>query len=275
VYIVAEIGCNHQGRLETAREMMRVAAECGVNAVKFQKRTLSEMPPGLMKSVYNGPNSFGKTYGEHREALELDIEQHGKLREWCRECGVGYICTPYDVPALYEVAGLGPDYIKIASCSLTEIPLLKAAKESGFPLIVSTGMSTSAEVLNAVLLLRGADVTLLQCTSCYPCDEANVHLRVMCAYRDAYELPVGLSDHTRGLAVSMAAAALGATMIERHFTLDRTWKGTDHAASLEPSGLKKLVRDCRNIELALGDPEKRRLECEESAWRKLRLKELK
>ncbi len=274
-YVIAEIGCNHQGEVEIARRMIEVAAECGVNAVKLQKRTLSEFPDELLEAPYNG---FGATYGEHRAALEFDGEQHLELREWARECGVGYVCTPYDVPALNVVVGLSPDYIKIASCSLTDTVLLKAARGAGYPLIVSTGMSTAAEVHEAMMLLtrsgESPDVTLLQCTSSYPCSEVDAHLRVMGAYKEQYGCAVGLSDHTRGIAVSIAAVALGAEMIEKHFTLDRTWKGTDHAASLEPAGLRRLVRDCRNAELALGESEKRRLECEEAAWKKLRLKRL-
>lgn len=269
-YIIAEIGCNHQGDMGIAQRMIQAVAECGVNAVKFQKRTLAEMPAALMESPYEGPNSYGRTYGEHRAALEFDWEQHGALREHARECGVGYVCTPYDLPALEFVAALGPDAVKIASCSLTDLELLRAAKATELPLIVSTGMSTAAEVASAMLLLRDADVTLLQCTSAYPCDEAHVHLWVMVGYKERWRCKVGLSDHTRGIAVSIAAVALGAEMIERHFTLDRTWKGTDHAASLEPEGLRRLVRDCRNVEMALGDTEKRRLECEEAAWEKLR-----
>lgn len=261
-FVIAEIGCNHRGEPETAREMVRVAAHvCGVDAVKFQKRNPREC---LTPEQYNAPhpvpqNSYGATYGEHREALEFDIEEHRRLKALCEECGVIYSTSVWDMTSAREVVGLEPVMIKVPSACNTHFEMLGyLCDEFGGELHVSLGMTTRREE-EAILDFierrdRLADTVLYACVSGYPVPFDDLSLLEVERLNTAYShlvKGIGYSGHHLGIAADIAAMTLGAQWIERHFTLDRTWKGTDHAASLEPDGLRRLVRDLKNVAKAL------------------------
>lgn len=270
-YVIAEIGQNHQGELSIAKELLHAAKLCGVDAVKSQKRNIDELlTPEERARPYSSPHAFGRTYGEHRQALELSPDDWAELFDYARALDLDFFASPWDLGSARLLAELGTPLFKIASASLTQTALLEQIASFGKPVIVSTGMSTLEEIDDAVALLASTECYLLQCTSAYPASFDAINLRVMHELAARYGRPVGLSGHHRGIAIDAAAVALGARIIERHFTLDRTWKGSDHAASLEPPGLVKLVRDLRGVEAALGDGIKRVQDCELSARAKLR-----
>lgn len=258
-FILAEGGVNHNGDPALAEELVRIAADCRADAVKFQKRTVDELlTQSARDRPYVQPNSLGATYGEHRQRLELSGATWYRLRDLATSLGLEFLGSAWDRSSADLLEALDTPAFKTPSAVLTDLDLLDYIARKGRPLIVSTGMSTLDEVDQAVecIVRHTQDVILLQCTSAYPSDFADVHLRVMDTYRQRYGLLVGYSGHERGICVSEAAAALGACLVERHFTRDRTLPGPDHAASLEPQGLSKLVRDVREIELAMGSPEK-------------------
>ena len=270
-YVIAEIGNNHQGDLEIAKELLRQAKICGADAVKSQKRELgSLLTPQEHARPYDSPHSFGRTYGEHRERLELGEPAWRELLALADSLGIDFFASPWDVPSARMLRSLGCPMLKIPSAAATHTELLTEVATYGLPVIFSTGMTTLDEIDQAVHVLRDCELYLLQCTSNYPCAFDAVHLRVIPALRERYGRTVGLSGHHRGIAVDAAAVALGARVIERHFTLDRTWKGSDHAASLEPPGLARLVRDLRAVEQALGHAHKQVQACEQASLAKLR-----
>jgi len=275
-FIIAEIGQNHQGELEIAKELIRTAKLCGVDAVKSQKRDIrSLLTPEEYARPYEVPNSFGPTYGAHREALELSYSEYIELLSYSREIGMEFFASPWDVPSARFLNSIGVSLFKVASACLTHGALIKEISQFDKPVILSTGMSTMEEIEGCLATLSDCEISLLQCTSAYPVQFEDIHLKAIKTLRDRFGYPVGLSGHHKGIAVDAAAVALGATLIERHFTLDRTWKGSDHAASLEPVGLNKLVRDIRAVEKALGVSEKKVLECEIPSLNKLRGARLK
>ncbi|MDG1974756.1 MAG: N-acetylneuraminate synthase family protein [Flavobacteriaceae bacterium] len=254
-YIIAEIGQNHNGSIDLAKKLIDMSKRCGASAVKFQKRDIpSELTKEAFDRVYDNPNSFGRTYGEHRMFLELSEEAHKELKEYCDLIGMTYFCTPCDVPSVELLERIGCPFFKVASRDLTNIPLLEKLGSIGKPVIISTGMASIEDIDVAIetLQLPKNKLVITQCTSQYPCDVRNVNLRVMATLRDKYKVNVGLSDHTSGVIISSAAAAIGAPVIEKHVSLDRTMKGTDQPGSLEESGLHKLVDYIRAIELAMG-----------------------
>ncbi|MCC6748471.1 MAG: N-acetylneuraminate synthase family protein [Deltaproteobacteria bacterium] len=270
-YVIAEIGQNHQGDLSIARELVRTAKLCGADAVKSQKRDIRTLlTPEEYAKPYDSPHSFGKTYGEHREALELSREAHAELLAYANELGLEYFCSPWDVPSARLLHEIGTPLFKVPSAALTQHALLRELASYRKPIILSTGMSTLDEIDAAVGVLSGAELYLMQCTSAYPATFDSINLRAVPTLAERYERPVGLSGHHKGIAVDAAAVALGARLLERHFTLDRTWRGTDHAASLEPTGLSRLVRDVRAVETSMGDGVKRLQECELASRAKLR-----
>ena len=259
-FVLAEGGVNHNGDPALAEDLVRIAADCQADAVKFQKRSMHELlTRSALEQPYNGVNSMGATYGEHRNKLELSAEVWQRLRVVAAELGLEFMGSAWDCGSADFLIELDTPALKVPSAALTDLNLLEYMARSGKPLIVSTGMSTLEEVDQAVeRILRHSDqLILLQCTSAYPSEFKDVNLRVMDTYRQRYGVLVGFSGHERGIAVSEAAATLGAAVIERHFTRDRTLPGPDHAASLEPIGLAKLIRDIRNIEIALGSSDKR------------------
>lgn len=257
--IIAEIGQNHNGRLDWAEQLVDAAAWAGADAVKTVKRDLScELTSAARERRYDSPHSFGRTYGEHRRALELDIDAHARLAARARAHGLHFIVTVCDIPSAAELHDVGVDAFKIASRDLNNLPLLKYIASLGRPIILSTGMSDWAEIDAAVDVVRRAGVpwAVLQCTSLYPTPDEAVHLRVLPELAKRYETVVGFSDHTQGVEIAPAAVALGASIIEKHFTLDRSAKGSDHACSAEPAELARLVERVRRIETALGNGDK-------------------
>jgi len=255
-YIIAEIGQNHNGDMIMAKKLIDMAVRCGANAVKFQKRDISsELTTEAYNRPYENSNSFGRTYGEHREFLELNEEQHYELKEYSTINGITYFCTPCDVPSVELLERIGCPFYKIASRDLTNIPLLEKLATLKKPIIMSTGMASVEDIDDALetLKLNKQDLIIMQCTSEYPCKLENVNLRAISTLKKKYGYVTGLSDHTSGVIVSAAAILAGASIIEKHITLDRTLKGTDQPGSLEESGLKKLIGYIRAIELAQGD----------------------
>ncbi|MCC6176783.1 MAG: N-acetylneuraminate synthase family protein [Chloroflexi bacterium] len=271
-YVIAEAGVNHNGDPQLAKRLVDIAADAGADAVKFQKRTVADIliAEALMRP-YTVPTSLGATYGEHREKLELSAEDYQMLRDHARARGITLLASAWDVRSVDLLDGLGIPAFKIASADCSNLPLVEYIARTGKPVLLSTGMSDLAEVDEAVETVRRHNdrLVLFQCTSTYPCDNDQINLRVMQTYRERYGCVVGYSGHERGLAPTEAAVALGANVVERHFTIDRTMIGPDHAASLEPSGLQRLIRNIRNIEKALGSPEKRILEPERKVRERL------
>lgn len=259
-FVVAEVGNNHQGDMDTARRMVREAARAGADAVKFQKRDTSALlTTEGARAAYGGPNSFGATYGEHRDALELSAAQFSELKQLAESLGMVFFASAWDAPSLAVLADLKVELLKVCSADVVNVPILRRMAALNLPVVLSTGMSTLAQVDRAVAELsagRGG-VVVLHCNSSYPCDEADIALPVMDELALRYGLPVGYSGHERGIGPSVAAVARGACLVERHFTLDRTQRGTDHQASLEPDDLALLVRMIREVERAMTVTEKR------------------
>jgi sialic acid synthase SpsE len=259
-FIIAEGGVNHNGDPRLAEDLVRIAAHCQADSVKFQKRTIGELlTRAALERPYVNPNSLGATYGEHRTKLELSEADWYRLRDLATSLRLEFMGSAWDRGSADLLDALDTPAIKTPSAVLTDLDLLEYIARKGRPMIVSTGMSTLDEIDQAVerILRHTDDLILLQCTSAYPSEFGEINLRVMQTLRERYHVLVGYSGHERGIAVSEAAATLGACVVERHFTKDRTLPGPDHAASLEPVGLEKLVRDIRHIEEALGSPEKR------------------
>jgi sialic acid synthase len=272
-FIVAEVGNNHQGSLDMALEMIREAARCGADAIKFQKRdSESLLTTEGRNAPYNGKNSFGRTYGEHRDALELDIEEMARAKALAEELGLVFFASTWDAVSLRQMEELDVELLKISSADLVSLPLLRQAGAMGTPIILSTGMSDYPEIDMAVGLLRRYhdNLVILHCNSSYPCPEEQIALPVIEQLRERYGLPVGYSGHEQGLGPSVAAAALGACVVERHFTLDRSLPGTDHKVSLDPQGLAQLVTMVREVEKAFRARDKQVFPSEVSSAKKLR-----
>lgn len=266
--IIAEIGCNHKGDMNIAHKMIKLLGtfkllneNAYIDVVKFQKRTNKEL---LSPEEYNAPhphpeNSYGKTYGEHREFLEFDLEQNRQLKQWCEEEGLTYSTSTWDLTAAKEIVSLNPKMIKVPSASNLNFPMLQYLRDNyNGEVHLSFGMTDKNEEKKIVDFFkeknRAKDLVIYACTSGYPVPFEDICLNEIIRLKEAYGKDVkaiGFSGHHLGIAVDIAALALGATYFERHFTLDRTWKGTDHAASLEPQGLMKLARDLRQTALAL------------------------
>ncbi len=271
-FIIAEIGINHQGSIDLFKKMIVEAKQAGVDAVKGQKREPKEcLTREQYERVYDSPHAFGHTYGEHKEALEISREGWAELLEFADQLGITLFASVFDITSARTMRELGADMVKIGSAEVTRLDLLEEVASYQLPTFLSTGMSTLEEIDRAVEILRKTNLTLMHTTSTYPCATENLNLRVIPTLRERYHLPVGFSSHYAGVGgIDCAAVALGAVAIERHFTLDRTMKGTDQAASLEPHGLETLVRYVRGTEVALGSSEKRVLECEMAVRAKTR-----
>ncbi len=280
-YVIAEIGCNHKGDIEIAKEMIEIAAIfCKVDAVKFQKRCPKEL---LTEEEYSAPhpvpyNSYGATYGLHREALEFTVKQHKILKEHCEKFKIVYSTSVWDMTSAKEIVSLNPQFIKIPSaCNLNKPMLEYLCKNFGGEIHLSVGMTTQAEEKMIVELFkkfhRTKDLVIYSCTSGYPVPPENICLleikRLVETFGDEVKA-IGFSGHHNGIAADNAALTLGAQYFERHFTLDRTWKGTDHAASLEPDGMRRVTRDLNNTFKALTYKSKEILDIEEVQRRKLK-----
>ncbi|MBM3181478.1 MAG: N-acetylneuraminate synthase [Chloroflexi bacterium] len=260
-FVIAEIGNNHQGDLHKAMEMFKAAKECSVDAVKLQKRDNKSL---LTKAAYDKPydneNSFGATYGEHREALEFGRAEYVELNKYAQGLGLTMFATAFDINSADFLAELDMPLYKVASGDLKNTPLLKHIAKIGKPMIISTGGGTMEDVQRAydAIMPINSQLCILQCTASYPAEPEDLNLRVITTYRERFpDVVVGLSDHENGIAMAVAAYVLGSRVVEQHFTLNHTWKGTDHAFSLEPIGMRKLVRDLRRVRIALGDGEKK------------------
>jgi len=272
-FIIAEAGINHQGRPEIAEKLIDVAASAGVDAVKFQKRNIRRLltEEGFNKP-YESPHSFGKTYGEHRLALELSEDSFRYLKKYAESKRLIFLASPWDEDSADFLESVNIVAFKMASADLNNLPLLEHVASKRRPMILSTGMADMEDVRRAYGLVREHidQIAIMQCTSTYPSDFEDINLNVIKTFREIFDCPIGYSGHEKGIAVPVAAVAMGASVIERHFTLDRTMKGSDHAASLEPVGLQKMVRDIRAVEKAFGSYEKHKLTCEESMAEKLK-----
>ncbi len=272
-FVIAEIGINHQGDVDIAKELITKAKEAGADAVKFQKRTITRIltKEGL-EMPYDNRNSFGKTYGEHKYALELSEEDYKELLAFSNNLDVEFSASGWDEESIDFLDELGVSFFKMASADLTNFPLLEHTAKKGKPMILSTGMADMNIVKAAVDLVGkfNNQIGVLQCTSTYPAQFSEINLNVIHTYQGEFpNTVVGYSGHEHGIAIPIAAVALGARIVERHFTLDRTMKGGDHAASLEPQGFTKMVRDIRHIEDAMGIFQKEVQESELPVFKKL------
>jgi len=284
--IIAEIGCNHKGDMQIAKELIQTAALfCKADVVKFQKRCNKEL---LSEEEYNAPhpnpaNSYGDTYGGHREFLELDVEQHKQLKKWCEEFDIVYSTSVWDVTSAKEIVTLNPQLIKVPSaCNLNKGLLEYLADNYSGEIHLSFGMTTKEEEEQIVSFfeakVRAKDLVIYSCTSGYPVPFEDICLLEILRLKETFGKRVkaiGFSGHHLGIAVDSAAVALGAEWVERHYTLDRTWKGTDHAASLEPDGIRKLVRDCRAVAKALTYKKQEILDIESVQRNKLKKNQVK
>ena len=271
VYVIAEIGLNHNGDVEIAKRLIDVAARCGANAVKFQKRTPEISTPAHMRDTLRETPWGTMTYLDYRYRVEFGREEYIEISDYATLSGLDWFASPWDVPSVAFLEDLNVVAHKVASASLTDLELLTALRETGKPVILSTGMSTIEQIDTALETLGGERVVLMHATSTYPMEPEEANLKAIATLRDRYAgIPVGYSGHERGLQISLAAVALGAVAVERHITLDRTMWGSDHSASLEPAGLEHLVRDIRIIEAALGDGVKRVFPGELAPMAKLR-----
>ena len=285
--VIAEIGCNHKGDMDIAHKMIKLLGtfkllneNSYIDVVKFQKRTNKEL---LSPEEYNAPhpnpyNSYGATYGEHREFLEFNLEQNRQLKQWCEEEGLIYSTSVWDLTAAKEIVSLNPKLIKVPSASNLNFEMLKYLRDNFKGEIhLSFGMTTHEEEREIINLFksknRAKDMVIYACTSGYPVPFEDICLKEIIRLRETYGndvKAVGFSGHHLGIAVDIAALAFGAAYFERHFTLDRTWKGTDHAASLEPQGLQKLARDLRQTYLALQYKQEEILDIEKVQRKKLK-----
>lgn len=260
-YVIAEIGHNHMGKVDICKEMFKVAKESGANAVKLQKRENKTLySKSLYNQVYDNPNSYGETYGAHREALEFGLSEYKELKSYAKEIGITFFSTAFDFKSADFLEELDMPFYKIASADLKHIPLLKHIAKFKKPMILSTGGGDISDVKRAYyeIMAINPQLAILQCTASYPCEFHLLNLKVLTTFREQFPNQViGLSDHDNGIAMSVAAYVLGMRIIEKHFTLNRANKGTDHAFSLEPTGMRKMVRDLKRTKIALGDGIKR------------------
>ena len=269
VYIVAEIGINHNGDLEIARKLIEMAAKFGFDAVKFQKRTIDVV---YTKEELAKPREspFGTTNGDLKRRLEFGEREFSAIDDYCRTLAMDWFASCWDERSVDFMEKFNPPAYKIASASLTDDALLRHHRKTGRPIILSTGMSTQAQIDHAVEVLGKDQLVVLHATSTYPAEYGELNLKAIPALRQRYGVPTGYSGHESGIASTVAAVALGACMVERHVTLDRAMYGSDQAASLGPSGVEHLVRDIRLVETSLGDGVKRLYEREVPILKKLR-----
>jgi N-acetylneuraminate synthase len=268
-FVVADAGINHNGDLGIARKLIQAAVLSDCNAIKFQKRTVDVV---YTKEELAKPREspFGTTNGDLKRGLEFGIEKYREIAQYCREHDILWFASCWDEASVDLIATLNPCAYKIASASLTDDNLLRHHRKLARPIILSTGMSTMEQIDHAVDVLGRKDLILMHCTSTYPSKPEELNLSVIPVLKKRYGVPVGYSGHEVGLATSVAAVALGACMVERHITLDRTMWGSDQAASVEPEGFVRLVRMLRSVEVALGDGRKRVFDSEVPIMRKLR-----
>jgi N-acetylneuraminate synthase len=268
-FVLAEIGINHNGDVSVAKKLIDVAVFAGCEAVKFQKRTVDVVyTPAELAKPRESP--FGETNGDLKRGLELGQSEYEEIDAYCRSKGIAWTASCWDEASVDFIDQFDPPFYKIASASLTDDALLRHTRAKGKPIVLSTGMSTIEQVDHAVEVLGKDDLVLLHTCSTYPAQYPELNLRVIATLRQRYGIPIGYSGHETGIASSVAAAVLGACIVERHVTLDRSLWGSDHAASLEPNGIIRVIRDIRLVEQALGDGAKTVLPSELPIMQKLR-----
>ena len=259
-FVIAEIGQNHQGNLENAKELITLAKQSGVSAVKFQKRdNLNLFTKEMFDSPYTGPQSFGPTYGKHRMKLELSEDDFKELSKFSKKQKITFFATPFDIKSAEFLLSLGVPAFKIASLDLTNLSLLKTVAEFNLPTIISTGASTLDQVKRAYDSIVGINdkIAIMQCTSEYPAKSIHINLNMITSYRKEFpDSVIGYSGHDNGTSIPISAFSLGARIIEKHFTKDKTLKGTDHPFSLNPDEMKNLVKELHEVKLSLGDGKK-------------------
>lgn len=264
-FIIAEIGNNHNGDVKIAFELIKKAKEIGVDAVKFQVKDIeSSFSKELLDSSYLNPNSFGKTYREHKETLEFSKEELISVYDYAKKLDIICFSTPFDVKSVDLLEEIKNPIYKISSFHVTDVNLIERICKTKKPIIISTGMSTIEEIDTAINLIKKytENLIVLHCISSYPTNDEDLNLRVITTLKNRYDCIVGYSGHERGIALSVASVALGARVIERHFTLDRTMKGPDHASSIEVPGMAQIVERSKRMFTSLGSPEKRVLDSE-------------
>ena len=272
-FIIAEIGNNHNGSLDTAKKLIESAKESGADAVKFQVKNIEKsFAKDLLDSPYVNENSFGKTYREHKMALEFSEEQMKQLYDFAAKIDIICFSTPFDTDSVDMLERIGNSIYKISSFHVTDLNLIKYVCQTKKPIIISTGMSTIEEIDKAIELIKKytKDFVIMHCVSCYPTEDEDVNLNVIPTLKNRYNCPVGYSGHERGIAITASTVLLGSCAIERHFTLDRTMKGPDHASSVEPIGLNDIVTRSKKIFNAMGTSEKNVLDCELKNRKKFR-----
>jgi len=273
IFIIAEIGHNHKGSLDIAKKLFVAAKESGVNAVKLQKRSNKNLfTKKLYNQVYDNKNSYGKTYGEHREYLEFNEQQYNELLIFANKLDLHFICTPFDFESVEFLKKINISAFKIASADLNNLLLHQRIAEVQKPIFISTGGGTYEDIDVAYQNINKLNnkISILHCTSSYPVEISDMNLNVITELKNKYQKNlIGLSDHENGIDGASVAYMLGARVFEKHFTLDRSWKGTDHAFSLEPHGMEKLVRNLRRIPLMLGSIDKKLLPCEVEPLKKM------
>lgn len=268
-FIIAEIGINHNGDMELTKKLIDTAVIAGCDAVKFQKRTVDvvytkeelEMPR---------PNPFGKTNGDLKRGLEFDYDEYSEIDKYCKKRNIMWFASCWDEGSVDFIEQFNPPCYKISSASLTDDELLRYTRSMGRPILLSTGMSSLAEIDHAISVLGDDDLVLYHCTSTYPTDDSELNLKAIQTLKGRYDCPIGYSGHERGVMPSVLATAYGAVSVERHITMDRTLWGSDHAASLEPPGLFRLVRDIKLVPKVSGDGNKVVYESEKPIIKKLR-----
>jgi len=271
VQVIAEIGINHNGSLDLAKLLIDGAVRAGADVVKFQKRTPEICTPAGQWDVERDTPWGRLKYIDYRRRVEFSAEQYAEIDAHCKAKGIAWTASCWDDPSVDVIAAFDPPFLKAASACLTDHGLLRKMKDTGKPLIISTGMSTLEEIDDAVQALGTEDLLIAHSTSTYPCPPAELNLRMIRTLMDRYPgVPIGYSGHETGLATTIAAVALGAEFVERHVTLDRALWGSDQAASVELGGLERLVRDIRDAESSLGDGVKRVYESEHGARARLR-----
>jgi N-acetylneuraminate synthase len=269
-YVVAEIGLNHNGELDLAKRLIDAALLAGADAVKFQKRTPELATPPDMRDVMRETPWGLITYLEYRKRIEFGKSEYAAIDAYCRERHTTWCASVWDEPSIEFLEQFSPVCYKVPSAALTDLALLRAARATGRPLVLSTGMSTMEQIHRGVNAVGTDNLILLHCTSTYPCKPEELNLRMITTLQREFDCVIGYSGHEVGLQTTYAAVVLGASFIERHITLDRAMWGSDQAASIEPSGFIRMMRDIRTIEAALGDGEKRVYPSEEPIRKRLR-----
>jgi N-acetylneuraminate synthase len=269
-YIIAEVGINHNGDLELVKQLVDAAKRAGVDAVKFQKRTPELCVPDDQKEKKRDTPWGYITYLDYRYKVEFEQEDYAEINRYCQEKGIQWFASVWDEPSVDFLEAFSPVCYKIPSASLTDHVLLKHARDTGRPIILSTGMSTMDEIKEAVKVLGQEGLIITHATSTYPCEPGELNLRMINTLKSEFSCPIGYSGHEVGLIPTVTAVALGACVVERHITLDRAMWGSDQAASVEPSGFERLVKYIRVTEESLGDGVKRVYESEQPSLQKLR-----